>query len=190
MGRLQRLRRDGVSAPRCNASAWPSPPICRGSPVSDLRSHNPLSPAGVPEGAQGRDATTVSVQAEAVGQNLRAQMQAYATQRKDQAAKAAADVATAFKVTSKNLDGFPWIKASCERAARDVDAFADSLAQQSVGEITNAIGAAVRRRPGLAAATAVTAGAALFYVARRPELRGLLRRQVAPQIDSSPTPEA
>ena len=139
----------------------------------------------MPNGAEDHGATAADPSfgdARGFADALRQQTQGYVEQRKADAARVVSDVARAIRDTGSGLEALPQLKPFLDQAALGVDDFADGIARRSFGEMYDEVQAAIRRRPGLAAAAAVLAGFGLFRAmqgsAARPVSRS--RQMVVP----------
>lgn len=120
---------------------------------------------------------------------VREQVQGYAANRKRDAVRAVSDVAAGIRDVGAAFAGAPHVKAFFDSAAAGVEELSEDIGRRTVGELYDEVEAAVRRRPGVAAAAAAVAGFALLRFLKASPIRPVPRSHAVVPVDVPPVPD-
>lgn len=120
---------------------------------------------------------------------IRAQAQAYAANRKQDAVRAVSDVAAAIRESGSGFEGAPNVKAFFDSAAAGVEELSGDIGRRTVGELYDEVEAAARRRPGVVLAAAALAGFGLYRFFRASAVRPIPRSRAVVPVDVLPVPD-
>lgn len=120
---------------------------------------------------------------------VREQAQGYVAHRRQDAVRTVSDVAAAIRESGSGFEGAPHLKAFFDGAAEGVEERSADIGRRTVAEIYHEVGAAVRRRPGVALVAAAFAGFALLRVLKASGPRPFPRSRTVVPVEIFPTPD-
>lgn len=120
---------------------------------------------------------------------IREQVQGYAANRKQDAARAVSDVAAGIREAGASLARAQHLKLLLDSAAECVEEFSKDIGRRTVGELYDEVEAAVRRRPGVALAAAAMAGFALLRFLKASSPQPIPRSHAVVPVDVLPVPD-
>ncbi|MBB3904207.1 hypothetical protein [Methylobacterium brachythecii] len=119
---------------------------------------------------------------------IREQTAGYARNRQQDIVRAVSDVANVIRDSGSSFDRVPHVKAFFDNAADGVGELAADIDRRTLTELYDEVEAAIRRRPGVALASAALAGFALVRFVRGAGPRPVPRSRAVVPIETPATP--